>query len=127
LYFTNEIASSVVWYWTVHLSCGIPSFIDKWSGYDKWWITRYSPTFFFGTRPKGDICKFPYKDFLIKDFKFGFSIPYFGHRKFSYSKNLKSANDNPSILKEKIVKDILPLSFSEQDLKGIFVNLEIEK
>lgn len=41
------------------------------------------------------------KGFLIKGFKFGFSIPYCGHRKFRYSKNLKSANDNPSILKEK--------------------------
>ena len=41
------------------------------------------------------------KGFLIKGFKCGFSIPYCGHRKFRYSKNLKSANDNPSILKEK--------------------------
>lgn len=46
------------------------------------------------------------KDFLIKGFKFGFSITYVGQRKVRYSKNLKSANDNPSILKEKIVKDI---------------------
>ena len=33
-------------------------------------------------------------------------MTYFGHRTFRYSKNLKSANDNPSIFKEKNVKEI---------------------
>jgi len=40
------------------------------------------------------------KDFLLTGFKFGFNIPYVGKREYRYSKNLKSANENPDMLRE---------------------------
>ena len=44
--------------------------------------------------------------FLFKGFTGGFSIPYQSKRQFRMSKNLKSANENVSILKEKIKHEI---------------------
>ena len=45
------------------------------------------------------------KDFLLTGFKFGFNIPYVGKLEYRYSKNLKSANENPDILRETIFKE----------------------
>ena len=45
------------------------------------------------------------KDFLLTGFKFGFNIPYVGKREYRYSKHLKSANENPDILRENIFKE----------------------
>jgi hypothetical protein len=48
------------------------------------------------------------KDFLLTGFKFGFKIPYVGKREYRYSKNLKSANENPDMLREYFFKDDVP-------------------
>lgn len=47
-----------------------------------------------------------YKCFIIGGFAAGFSIPYQGKRQFRMSKNLKSANENLSMLKGKIQIEI---------------------
>ena len=45
------------------------------------------------------------KYFLQIGFKFGSDIPYVGKREYIYSKNLKSANENPDILREIFFKE----------------------
>ena len=44
--------------------------------------------------------------FLVKGFTFGFKIPFQGKRMYRFSKNLTSAQDNISILKNKIQTEI---------------------
>ena len=46
------------------------------------------------------------KYFLLTGFKFGSNIPYVGKREYRYSKNLKSANENPDILREFFFKEV---------------------
>ena len=37
------IAFSIVWYWTVHKSCGMLSLMLDLSGWERWCISRYEP------------------------------------------------------------------------------------
>ena len=46
------------------------------------------------------------KYFLLTGFKFGSNIPYVGKREYRYSMNLKSANENPDILREFFFKEV---------------------
>ena len=46
-------------------------------------------------------------NYLVKGFTFGFRIPYMGQRRYRYSKNLKSANDNLNILKQKLAVEVV--------------------
>jgi hypothetical protein len=43
----------------------------------------------------------------VKGFTFGFRIPYMGQRRYRYSKNLKLANDNLNVLKQKIEVEVV--------------------
>ena len=52
------IALSIVWYWTVHNSCGMLSLMLDPVGWERWCISLYEPCCFFGTTPRGEMCKF---------------------------------------------------------------------
>lgn len=56
-FFMKWIASEIDEYWTNDSSGGMPSLIDWFSGYDKWWIILNSPGSFFSTKPSGEHCK----------------------------------------------------------------------
>jgi hypothetical protein len=44
--------------------------------------------------------------FLLEGFRYGFRIPYYGHRQFRLSKNLPSLKGNENVLWQKINSEI---------------------